>query len=243
MRAKLALAIGAAVALFIGAVSSAGAATVTIGSPLTGTYTPGSAGVVGTFGMVSGANIASPVDGTVVSWQIKGFGGGPYRLQILHLASLTSASSVRTGPAFSPVASGSQGTVSLPIKKGEVVALRNSNTSDQISFNNSTATDFGDAWVPPLADGESARSALVGGPIEYPYNATVRYCVVPKLRGKKLGAAKKALAAADCTVGKVKKKGKGKRASSFALRAFPLGSSVSDSAPIDLKVGKKPKSS
>jgi hypothetical protein len=242
MRAKVALAIGATAALLAGPASSAEAATVTIGSPLTGTYSPGSAGVVGTFGMVAGPNIASPVDGTVVSWQIKGFGGGPYRLQILQVATLTSASSVRTGPAFSPVPSGSQGTVSLPIEKGQVVALQNSNASDQIS-SNTTAASFGAAWVPPLADGGPASTAFIGGAIEYPYNTTVRYCVVPSLRGRKLGAAKKALAAADCTVGRVKKKGKGKKSKFVRSQGVAPGTSVSDTAPLDLKVGKKPKKS
>ncbi len=78
-------------------------------------------------------------------------------------------------------------------------------------------------------------------PNEYVYNATVRYCLTPKLKGMKLKAARNALTAAACAVGKVspsKKKREGKFVHS---QSIPPGTSLPDAAPIDLKVGKKPK--
>ena len=76
-------------------------------------------------------------------------------------------------------------------------------------------------------------------PAEFAYNATVRYCLVPKVKGKKLGSARKALANAACALGKVKrpKGSKGKFVRSQKVRP---GTSLGDGASVNVKVGKGP---
>jgi hypothetical protein len=61
-------------------------------------------------------------------------------------------------------------------------------------------------------------------------------CVVPKLKGKKVKAAKKALGRADCKVGKVKRR-KGKHAKVIKQNPKP-GKALAPGAKVNLTVGK-----
>jgi len=72
----------------------------------------------------------------------------------------------------------------------------------------------------------------------------VRFCSVPNLKGLKIGAAQNALVAADCTVGTLKrpkKKAARKKAKFVKSQTAVPGTSISDTAPIDLTLGKGPK--
>lgn len=66
-------------------------------------------------------------------------------------------------------------------------------------------------------------------------------CVVPRLKGKKLKAAKRALNRADCKVGKVTRR-KGKPGKVLKQSAKP-GKVLASGAKVNLTVGKKPAAS
>jgi beta-lactam-binding protein with PASTA domain len=72
-------------------------------------------------------------------------------------------------------------------------------------------------------------------------NATVRYCLVPTLKGQTGKAARRALAAADCKVGTVKKTKKRRPFKQVLGQSVKPGSSVSDTTLVNFKVSKKAK--
>ena len=93
--------------------------------------------------------------------------------------------------------------------------------------------------MPPLDTGPG-RSPEFGGPApaEYALSATVRYCLVPKLKGKKPKAAKKALKAADCTFGGKRKSKKHTKKKKVVKQTVAPGTSISDTAPVAIKVSR-----
>jgi hypothetical protein len=224
----------------LGAVASAGAATVTLGSPLTAAFTTTPAGSVGTTAMVSGPNITSPVDGTIVNWRLDGFNGGPLRLRVIQLAGGNAATSVATGPDIVPAGGITDQPLSVPIKKGQIFGFDNSSDSDTAKIApSSTISSAG--WIPPLVDNAPPQAPLFGGPGEFATNVTVRYCVVPNLKGKKLGAARTTLTGAGCALGSVKKK-KGQKGAKFVRsQSVAAGTSLADQATVDVRLGKKKK--
>ncbi len=102
------------------------------------------------------------------------------------------------------------------ISGGTSVAISGANFAEvkSVSFGASPATSLSagsegqiTATAPPsLAPGPlSVSVTTVAGTATSPQQFTYTACVVPKLNGKKLKAAKKALARAECKLGKVKK--------------------------------------
>lgn len=214
-------------------VPSAQGATLTIGSPLTGSYFQSTFSLTGTVANSvlpePGAHVTSPVTGTITRWRIMDGSGGPYRLRVLtpgsgsaYMGGTTSGPQTPTGPGVETF------TTNLPIAAGQTIGLDNTNPSDGIGN-----SEFGGAtnlsWVPSLGLGE-ARAATGGSGNELSFNADVEYaaptapppaatgieppssgppapspnCVVPTLKGKSLGRVRKVLRRADCKLGKVK---------------------------------------
>jgi hypothetical protein len=245
VKARLTMLLAGAIAIGLIPAASAGAATVTIGSPLTSAFSSASAGSIGTNAMVSGPNIASPVDGTVVNWRTQNF-FGTLRVRILKL----DVGNAATATASSSPISLSGGTVdsalNLPIQKGQVVGFDNTSPADRADVDQSSTTYLSAAWNTLPDNGSPQSPNFNNEDLEFAYNATVRYCVAPSLRGIKLGAAKSALAAADCTLGTVKKK-KGKKGKKpkgpkvVTSQSVAPGTAVGDKAPINLTVKIKPK--
>jgi hypothetical protein len=240
------------VALALIAPAGAGAATVTLGSPLTANFVQATAGNVGTTAIVSGPNIASFVDGTVVSWRLDNFSGGPFRLRVLKLDSPTLATGDGTGPDFTPGPGISEQAVSVPIKKGEVVGFDNSLDGDRGAAVIPSAAYTSSGWTPPVPNGGNPATAIENVGAEFAYNATVRYCLVPNVLGKKVGAASQALTEAGCTLGKVTKKKvkKGKKGKKGKKKKGPqvvrtqsvaAGASLADQASVDVGTKLKPK--
>jgi hypothetical protein len=111
------------------ACSSAQAATVTVGSPLTASFLPGTVGAPGIVGINSvlgepGAHATSPVDGAVIGWKVLGE-GGPFELRVLRPEGAGTYLGVAAG---APETLGTYGlgtfTTDLPIKVGEIVAIQ-----------------------------------------------------------------------------------------------------------------------
>ena len=235
--AGLVLALGVAVA-------PASAATVNIGSDLTGTFIGAPYNFQASLGndQIGGRDVSSPVSGTVISWRTVEASGGPLFLQIVHPSTPDTFSA--SAESAGVLASEAPNPTNLPIQPGDFVALRNSNGTDKIGV-----IQFAGArnriFLPALAVGAPPdEAAATGSTIEYGLQATVRYCVVPNLAKLKLAAAQAALTAADCKAGAIKKpKGKKARKKAKYVRSQSVapGTSISDTQPIDLTLGKKAK--
>jgi beta-lactam-binding protein with PASTA domain len=67
----------------------------------------------------------------------------------------------------------------------------------------------------------------------------VKKCVVPKLKGKTVAAARRALAAANCRLGTVKRRGRGRPG---RIRAFKpkAGSVLAAGTRVDVTVNRRP---
>ena len=145
------------------AAANADAATITIGSPLTASFTPGGIGPsltqINSALPEAGANVASPVTGTVVRWRITGASGGPFKLRVLTPDGGTTYTGAGTSAPETPSSTATQTfTTSMPITAGQTIGIDNTNSSDQIGGALVTGAAL-TAWSPPLADG-STRAAL-----------------------------------------------------------------------------------
>jgi hypothetical protein len=136
---------------------------------------------------------------------------------------------------------------SLPIQAGDLIGIQTTsgNGLDSVGAATPVVGARAIAWALPALSSTAPDPAdpLVDD-LEMAVRATIRFCAVPDLKGKKLTKAIAALAAADCKLGAVKQpKGKRKRKKAkFVVRqSSPAGTSISDTAPIELKMGKKPK--
>jgi hypothetical protein len=235
---RTALAAAVAAAAMVLTAGSASAATVTVGSSLAGPFEPnGSAGSATrtNLSLPPPANATSPVDGTAISWSfigaqmtpriIRPLGGGLY---------ISAGTGPRQAGAGGGVISGPF-PISLPIKAGDLFGV---NTEGSISpFATRDVPGAARSVWALLVDGGEARSATAQ-PGELAIQAIVRYCLVPKLKGKKPGKAKQALRAADCTVGAVRK-GRKARKKRVVKQSVAPGSSISDTQPVDLRVSRK----
>ncbi len=189
--------------------------------------------------------IASPIDGTVVRWRVKGSSATPgYSLNVLHdngdgTYTVTASTGLVT-PAGNEIETLA---TSLPIHVGEYIELNlpQNGWFTALEGDSTYATFF-----PVLQSGETrAPSNEYKYPYTFGYNADIEsestptpptppappgtsappvtsappapptaapapepvaeaHCTVPKLAGKKLKAAKKALTKAACKLGKVK---------------------------------------
>jgi hypothetical protein len=229
--------------------ATAQAATVTVGSPLTGNYIATAMGANGdvTFAQTAlpGAVVASPTDGTIVSWRNRTL-GGPFRLVVVRPVGALYANA-GSSDLYKPVNFAASPVIptSLPVQKGDLIGLETTtgNGFDAIGTDDGIAGATARGWaLPHLSPGPPRAGDPLVADIELALQAVVRYCQVPKLKGKRLKAAKKALGAAGCTVGKVKRpKGEARKAARFVRKqTAPVGSSISDTAPVGIKLGPKP---
>jgi hypothetical protein len=194
----------------------------------------------------SNATIA-PISGTVVSWTIGGADAVPgYNLVVLRKNPSGTYTVTAASPLVTPNGTGAQSFPSgLPIQAGEIVGLNYpitatigvlSATSTVASF---AATLSVGAEAAPASEGSNTISPAFNATIEStptfqppvlqppvtqpvaPAPTPEAHCVVPKLNGKKLKAAKKMIRAADCKVGLVSKKNGVKVASGKVIKQSP----------------------
>jgi hypothetical protein len=253
-RSRLTIGItGAAVAVALSA-GSAQATTMTFGDSLTVPYSDsffsGDSGLINTR-LISGASGASPVDGTVTGWAAAD-PQGTYSIQVVRPIAGGAYRALATGPSTAlnfPLAPSPIQPASLPIQKGDFPVL-NVTAGGHIGV--SSAVDAGagadDYFDPALATGGEGTLNSSDDPGQFIFNVTIRYCVVPDLKGRSLGAAKQALTAADCTFGKkikpkIRKKKRKKLGVSprIASQTVAPGTSISDTAPVDVTFGTKKK--
>lgn len=154
--------------------ASAQATNVTVGSPLTATFTPNHCATPCTVAISAlsepGAQVNSPIDGAIVNWHmLDGSSSFKYKLRVLtptggttYTGAGTSAAETPSGPSLQTFAT------SLPIHAGQIIAL-DLEPEAPIGFVSGGGYTF---WSPPLADGATS----VGGPFagELAFNAEVQ---------------------------------------------------------------------
>jgi hypothetical protein len=159
--------------------ASAQAAIVTVGSPLTASFTSG--GFVGdpatlvNFALPEpGATVTSPVTGTIINWRITQATGGPFRLRVLAPGGGTTYTGAGTSPPQTPSSTATQTfTANLPISAGQLIGLDQTNGSDQIGVAGVTGAAWG-FWDPPLADGATLPGSTGSSDTEIAFNADVQ---------------------------------------------------------------------
>jgi hypothetical protein len=206
------VAIAACVPLF--GAAPALATTVTIGSPMTVAQPPIGFGTSRTLTITAlpepGAIVSAPANGTITSWSVSGASGGPLRLRIVRPVG---------GGLFTGAGTSSAGTITgtgkltfpttLPVKKGDLIGVDPNNDSDAIGGALGLPGSGFMFFNSELVNGGPGTAPAVSGAGEPALNAQVLLnCFVPKLKGKKVKAAKKALAKAGCAPPRLKKKGK-----------------------------------
>jgi len=180
----------------------------------------------------------------VISWRFAGGVGGPFRLRVLHVPSDGIEAGAGTSSPVIPPGPGPTAPLptKLPIAAGETIGIDNSSFGDKLGTKVPTTSATFYAWYPPLIDGAPSRGGQPGAG-ELGFNATVRYCVVPRLVGKKLGRAKRSLRAADCALGRITPKREAKRARGRARfvesQGVAAGRRISDTAGVNLRVATK----
>jgi hypothetical protein len=216
------------------------ATTVTIGSPGPASAVSAEIGSVATIvnTAIPGGNVTAPANGVITSWRIANASGGPFFLQAVHNSGGAYASTGSTGPGAVTGTGTLTFPANLPIAKGDLIGLVNS--TDTGDDHIGAAESLGAAFIyfnPPLG---AAPQTQAGGSAdaEIGFNAQVLLnCIVPKLKGKKVGAAKKALTKAGCATPKVKKKG-GKF---VRKQSAAPGTEIRGDAAVKLKAGPKKK--
>jgi hypothetical protein len=150
------------------AATTAQAATVTVGSVLP----PGS--VATPFGQVqtlfntalpeSGANLASPVTGTIVRWRMQDAEGGPFFLRVLRPNGSGAYTAVGTSNPATPSATGLQTfTANLPIQAGDLIGVDPTSGSDKIGTAEVAGASYGFIFPPPFDQATVAPSGTVAG--------------------------------------------------------------------------------
>jgi hypothetical protein len=118
-------------------------------------------------------------------------------------------------------------------------------TEQLVLFGGAGATgNFQDTWtfglpIPPTEPSNPGTPPATGSSAPPPAPAPiVRHCIVPKLKGKKLKAAKKKLGAADCRAGKVKlTKGATAKTGKVKTQSQKPGRVLAAGVKVNLKLG------
>jgi hypothetical protein len=169
------LAVSGALALPLLFASTANAAIVTVGS--TGTPAAevpfGSPLTIFNTALSGGANLTSPISGTIIRWHLSGFSGGPFFLQVLTPNGAGSYTATGTSAPATPVGKTTQTfSANVPIKAGQILAIENTNATD-VAGGFAVAGASTAFFSPPLAEGSTGNSSP-GIPGEYTYNAEVQ---------------------------------------------------------------------
>jgi hypothetical protein len=199
----------------------------------------------------SNATIA-PISGNVVSWSIAGASAVPgYNLVVLRQTPTNKYTVTAASPVVTPAGGAAQSfPSSLPIQAGEIVGVNYPTTATIGALPvTSTVASFSSTLT---MGAEAAPFSESSSPISPAFNATIEspptlqppvlqppvtqpvapaptpeaHCVVPKLNGKKLKAAKKKIRAAECKVGLVSKKNGVKVASGKVIKQSPKAGKV-----------------
>jgi IPT/TIG domain/PASTA domain len=149
-------------------VGTAQASTVTVGSvlPLTYTLTP--------FGQLQtqfnttlpekGANLTSPVNGTIVRWRMLGASGGPFYLRVLHPNGSGAYEATQISTAATAVGGGLQTfSTNIPVKSGDLIGIDPTSPSDEIGVASVPGANYAFIFPPPFNGATVAPSGTEAG--------------------------------------------------------------------------------
>lgn len=164
--ALLAIAVTSAWALL--ACTAAQAATITVGSVLPPGSTATEFGQVQTLFNTAlpeqGANLVSPVTGTIVRWRVQDAEGGPFYLRVLRPNGSGAYTAAGTSNPATPSGTGLQTfTANLPIRAGDLIGVDPSNGSDKIGVAEVPGASYGFIFPPPFDAATVAPSGTVAG--------------------------------------------------------------------------------
>lgn len=168
---------------------------------------PGCGSEACTFLQIDGPTTVSPVNGVITSWSFRTYAAQPSRHRLRVLSGLagvglqfTAVRSTEFAPAVSD-AGVHEVPASLPISAGERIALGGIAGAPGLAFVNTPGEEARLTWAtgqggPPDGGTAVPESGPAFGVIGLA--ATVSYCQVPKVKGRKLKAAKRVVRAAGC---------------------------------------------
>jgi hypothetical protein len=227
---------------------------------------PGQCGGCGSVTLKLGtASEASPVNGTIDRWRLKGASEvEDYELNVLRRNAGNTFTVTASSGSVTPKGSEVETlTTSLPIAVGEFIEL-NVPAGGEIALLETPATEsyfetglnLGETRAPEEgehgmteftqafalgfnADVEATPPMIIPPVVVSPIPApAVKHCVVPKLIGKKLKAAKKKIHAADCKLGHVaKKKGVTAKTGKVVKQSPKAGVKKPAGSKVSLKLG------
>jgi hypothetical protein len=206
--------------------------------------------------------VISPANGVITGWKVKSADDGAlYTLKVLRASGpvslVTATNSNFTGisslaaPAAVPIGTNAAtptGVIfeypgnNLPIKQGDYLGLLSGGDNDdlpQFTTSGLAKNLFANNFAALPADGGTAP-LLADEQHDLLLQATVKFCKVPNLKGKKGKAAKKALAKADCAA-KISKQRTGKKRSfgKVIKQKKKAGFTAAPGTQIPITVGKK----
>lgn len=158
--------------------TTAQAATITVGSVLPPGSTPTAFEQVETLFNTAlpekGANLVSPVSGTIVRWRMQDAEGGPFYLRVLRPNGSGAYTAVGTSNPATPSGTGVQTfTANLPIQAGDLIGVDPTNGTDKIGITEVPGASFGFIFPPPFDAATVAPSGTVAGK-EIELNAEVQ---------------------------------------------------------------------
>jgi IPT/TIG domain/PASTA domain len=162
------LAIAAMGAWALLAATAAQAATITVGSVLPPGSLPTAFGQVETFFNTAlpekGANLASPVNGTIVRWRMQDAEGGPFHLRVLRPNGSGAYTAVGTSNPVTPSGPGLQTfSANLPIRAGDLIGVDPTNGTDKIGIVEAAGASYAFIFPPPFEGATVAPSGTVAG--------------------------------------------------------------------------------
>jgi hypothetical protein len=181
------------------ATSSASASAVTVGSPLTASFSStfhGPTTEANSALAEPGANVTSPITGTIVRWRlVVESTGAPFALRVLRPAAGGAYTGAGTSSQVTPTSTGTQTfATNLPVKAGDLIGLDLLTTSSLVGEADPVAGSTVYQWEPPLADGSTAPQSTTFSNTELGFNADVEtpsntFSLVGIRRNKKKGTA------------------------------------------------------
>jgi hypothetical protein len=144
------------------------ASTVTVGSVLPLTYSLTAFGQVQTqFNTTlpeKGANLTSPVNGTIVRWRMLGASGGPFYLRVLHPNGSGAYAATQISTAATPVGGGLQTfSTNIPVKSGDLIGIDPTSPSDEIGVATVPSASYAFIFPPPFNGATVAPSGTEAG--------------------------------------------------------------------------------
>ncbi|MDX6616491.1 MAG: hypothetical protein QOD60_1582 [Solirubrobacterales bacterium] len=236
---------------------SASAETVTIGSPLTNNWTIdyacGSGCMMLQHAAGAGAPLpqASPVNGVINAWAVRSnLIGSVFSLRVLRPAGgltfgVTGSSSALTATSAAGDAVTRYPASHLPIRQGDQVALSNAEGGGAIPIHLQPASGFtvafGSTGGPPDGATETFTDNGTGNDRELLFQATISFCRIPDVLGRKVADAQRLIATAGCTATtktrKLKKTRRNKKKKGTVLaQSLAGGASAAPGTAVELTV-------